>query len=149
MGKGATAFKHQVLPLTYIAKIIVVQENHLHRCLLLHNCTQFLDIHLETAITEETADGSVWSTKGSTDSCRKTEAHGTKSTTGNNTQFLGKLEIAATDHLVLTYVVHENSLIMGSFRHHIGHLAHQQRTLCRMDIFFDHLLLLLLAINIE
>ncbi len=54
-------------------------------------------------------------------------------------QLLGKLEVAATDHLVLTYIVYENSLIMSSFRYHVGHLAHKQRSLCRVDILLYYL----------
>ncbi len=88
-------------------------------------------------------------TEGGTDGCRKTEAHGSETTTGYDAQLLGKLEVAATDHLVLTYVVYENSLIMSSFRYHVGHLAHKQRTLCRMDILLYYLLLFLLAVFLE
>ncbi len=72
-----------------------------------------------------------------------------KTTTGYDAQLLGKLEVAATDHLVLTYVVYENSLIMSSFRYHIGHLAHKQRALCRVDILLYYLLLFLLAVFLE
>ena len=54
-------------------------------------------------------------------------------------QLLGKLEVAATDHLVLTYVVYENSLIMSSFRYHVGHLAHKQRAVGGMNGGLDDL----------
>ncbi len=78
MGEGVTAAEHQVLPLAHIAQIVVVQQNHLYRCLLLHDGAEFLDVHLETAVAEETADGAVGSSEGGTDGCRKAEAHGSE-----------------------------------------------------------------------
>lgn len=38
---------------------------------------------------------------------------------------------------------------MSSFRYHVSHLAHEQRSLCRMDIFLYYLLLFLLAVFLE
>ncbi|CDD18300.1 unknown [Prevotella sp. CAG:732] len=149
VGERTATAKHQILPLAHIAEVVVVQENHLDWCLLLHDGTQLLDVHLETAISEEATDSSVWRTESGTDGSRKSEAHGSETTTGHNGEFLGKLEVTATDHLVLTDIVDENSLIMSNFRHHIGHLTHQERSLCRMDVLLNHLLLLLLAIVLE
>ena len=38
---------------------------------------------------------------------------------------------------------------MSSFRYHVGHLAHKQRSLCRVDILLYYLLLFLLAVFLE
>ena len=52
----ATVEKHS-LPLTYVSEIIIVQADNLHRSLLLHNRTQFLNIHLQSAISHKYAYG--------------------------------------------------------------------------------------------
>ena len=75
--KRITTIEEHRLPLTNIAQEVIVQQNHLHRSLLFHDGTQFLQVHLQAAVSHEYAYRAVRTSKSGTDSCRKAEAHST------------------------------------------------------------------------
>src|SRR5690554_5566708 len=79
-GKRITTVEEQLLPLTYHAKEIIVEENNLDRYLGLMNSSQFLDGHLESTVTNEKYHFPVWRTQFGSHCCRQTEANGSKST---------------------------------------------------------------------
>ena len=136
--------EEHVLPLAHVAQIVVVHQYHLDRCLLLHDGAKFLNTHLETAVACEEADSAVGSTECSTYGCRKSESHCAESATCHYTQLALVLEVAAREHLVLTYIIHQYCLAIGGLSHGIHYLAHEQRSFLRMNGWLDDLIGLLL-----
>ena len=110
--------------MTNIAQEVIVQQNHLHRSLLFHDGTQFLQVHLQAAVSHEYAYRAVRTSKSGTDSCRKAEAHSTQATGSNNATFLAVFEITGGHHLILADISHQYRPVMGSLTHSTHHLTH-------------------------
>ena len=144
LGERLAMVEEHVLPLAHVAQIVVVHQYHLDRCLLLHDGAKLLNAHLETAVACEETDSAVGSTECSTYGCRKSESHCAESATCHYTQLALVLEVAAREHLVLTYIIHQYCLAIGGLSHGIHYLAHEQRSFLRMNGWLDDLLGLLL-----
>ena len=99
---------------------------------MLHDGTQFLDTHLETTVAHETANGTVGG-KGGSNSSGQAITHGTQTSTGTDATLLVIFEITGGKQLVLSNIRHEHSTFRSLLGNSIDHLAHQQRTLFRMD----------------
>ena len=132
--------------MAYIAKEVIVEHYHLNRALLLHDCSKFLNSHLETTITSKHTYGSVRSTEGCTYGSRNTEAHSSATARGNNRTLLSELEVTATEHLVLTNICYEDSLIVCSLTNLADNLTHQQRSFLRIKSSINNKVILLFCV---
>ena len=137
------------MPLAHIAQIVVVQENHLHGALLLHDGTQFLNGHLETTITAEHAHRTLGSAECGTYGGWYAKAHCTATTACNYATGMGVLEITATEQLVLTHIGDHNGLVVCGLAHTAHYLTHEQRTLGGVKCSIYHLVVFLLGIGFE
>ena len=81
--------------MSYVAEIVVVEEDYLHGSLLLHDGTKLLYAHLERSVASEEADGAVGCAEGGSNGSRQSEAHGAESATCHYTQLALVLEVAA------------------------------------------------------
>ena len=81
--------------MSYVAEIVVVEEDYLHGSLLLHDGTKLLYAHLERSVASEEADGAVGCTEGGSNGSRQSEAHGAESATRHDAEFATIMEIAA------------------------------------------------------
>ena len=137
------------LPLTDITQVIVVHQYHLYRCLLFHNGSQFLQVHLQATITHKHTNGTVRTTEGSTDGSRNTESHGTQSTGSDDTTVLGILKVTGSHHLVLTHIGNQYRFMTSRFADCTYHLTHIQRSFLRIDFLLNHMVEFLLFIFTE
>ena len=149
MCERAAMVEHQILPLTHVAKIVVVQEYDLHRSLLLHDRSKFLYTHLETTITGEQTNLTVRCAKGCANSGGQSKAHCTQATTRNDTAMTMEFEITTREHLVQTDIIDKYGLAFGSLSNGIHHFTHQQFLALRMNRRFDNLCLLFLIERLE
>src|SRR5262245_57618130 len=65
--KGIALVMEQLLPLPYHAQELVIKNDDLYRGTELHNCTELLDRHLDTTISDNGYHLTVWSTVFGTD----------------------------------------------------------------------------------
>ena len=137
------------MPLAHVAQIVVVQENHLHGALLLHDGTQFLNGHLETAIAAEHAHGTFGRSEGGTYGGRYAKAHCAATTAGYYATGMCVLEVAASEELVLANVGHHDGLVVGCLADTTHHLAHEQGTFLGIEGGVYHLVVFLLGIGFE
>ena len=111
--------------MAHVAQIVVVHQDHFHRSLLFHDGAQFLDVHLETAVTHETAYRTLRSAEGGTNGSRHTIAHGSQSTAGADATLVMIFEITSGEELVLTNIRHQNRVIGSLLGNGVDHLAHE------------------------
>ncbi|MCO5803178.1 hypothetical protein CS033_03373 [Phocaeicola vulgatus] len=137
--------KHS-LPLTNITQIVIVQQNNLYRRFLLHDSSQFLNIHLQTAITHKYAYSTIRATESSAYSSGKTESHCSQSTRSYNAAVLTVFKITSSHHLVLSHICHQYGLIIRSLTHRTHHFTHIQCPVNRMNFFTDNMFIFRLFI---
>ena len=94
-GERLALVEEHILPLAHISEVIIVHEDYLHRTLVFHYRTKFLDIHLESTITCKHAHCAVGGSEGGSHCCRQSESHCSESTTSYYRALLVVFEIAA------------------------------------------------------
>ena len=112
--------------MAHVAEIIVIQADNLYRSFLFHDRTQFLNVHLQSAVTHKYTYSAVGTAESSSDSCRKAKTHRAESTRSNDTTFPGIFKVAGRDHLILTYICHQYGFVTGRFAYRTHHFAHTQ-----------------------
>src|SRR5574344_2510868 len=141
-----SVFEEHLLPLAYVAKIVVVKKDDFYRSLLFHYGAEFLYVHLQTTVTAEYAYRAVWSSECRSYCCWQSVPHRAQSAAGYYAASLFVAEIAASHHLVLTYVGNQYGVVIGSFAYSVYYFAHKQRSVLWMYFRFDDFIQLLFVI---
>ena len=94
----------ELLPLANHPQEVVIEHQNLHRNLILHDGSKFLDGHLKSSITNHGDDLLFWSRKFRTQSGRQRKAHCPGTSGGNIRTLPLVLIISRSYHLMLTYI---------------------------------------------
>ena len=103
---------------------MVVHDDHLHGCLLLHNGAELFDTHLETAVAHKTTDGALRGCEGGADGGGHTVAHRAETTAGADAALVVILEVTRRKELILTNICHEDSIVRSLNGHRVNDLTH-------------------------
>ena len=99
--------EEHVLPLAYVAKEVVVEQNHLYRDVVLHDGAELLDDHLQSAVAHEAAHRSVRCSVCSSHGGRDAVAHSAQAAGRSDAAALMVLEVTCRHKLVLTDICDE------------------------------------------
>ena len=133
----------------YHSEEIIVQEDDFDGSFILPDRAQFLQGHLEAAVTNYSHNCFIRFATLCTKGSRQSESHGPESPAGNNTPAVLELEVAVGDHLVLSNICDQDSLPLGFLSDHPDHFSHGQSLLLRMDIFFYYFFIFILVGNFK
>ena len=124
--------------MTYIAQIVVIEQNHFHRRFLLHNSSQLLQIHLQTAVAHKYAYRTVGNGKRRSYGSRKSKSHRSQPPRCNDAAIAGIPEITRRHHLVLPHIGNQNRFIASGIAHGTYHFSHIERPSGRIHFrFYD------------
>src|SRR6218665_518789 len=135
----------ELLPLSYHAEELVIEDDDLYIGFELHDGAKFLQCHLETTVADDRNSLSAWVTISGSDSCGECKSHGTQAATCNVAACVIEFRITAGYHLVLTYIGNNDRVTFCQCIQFFQYFAHGENISGRVQlIFYDFIFLFLL-----